>query len=271
MKWLRNKNKREFIHPQEQLRAEKLAHVGIELRLKRQEKGLSLEQVAAKTRIRRRLLQAIEEGKLDELPEPIYIQGLIKQYAEALGLNGTELASTFPTGDRRLSIKPVWTNLPAAQLQSIHLYLLYILVISLAVNTLSHLLSRSEIRANSNLIQEQLIVSPASQPEQLPPTQLEKVNPVSATPSNSNDSNKPVRIDVTLKAESWLRVVADGKTQFEGLLPQGTQRTWVAESQLKIIAGNAGGVLVTFNQEEAKQLGNPGEVQEVTFAANQQS
>jgi cytoskeletal protein RodZ len=269
MKWLR-KNKPEFIHPQEQLRAEKLAHIGIELRLKRQEKGLSLEQVAAKTRIRRRLLQAIEEGKLDELPEPIYIQGLIKQYAQALGLNGTELANTFPTGDRRLSIKPVWTNLPAAQLQSIHLYLLYILVISFAVNTLSHLLSRSEIRANSNLIQEEPI-APASQPDQLPPTQLEKVKPVSATPSNSNDSNKQVRIDVTLKAESWLRVVADGKTQFEGLLPQGTQRTWVAQSQLKIIAGNAGGVLVTFNQEEAKQLGNPGEVQEVTFAANQQS
>jgi hypothetical protein len=73
---------------------------------------------------------------------------------------------------------------------------------------------------------------------------------------------------VTLKAESWVRVVADGKKQFEGLLPQGTQRTWVAKEQLTVRVGNAGGVLVNFNQEQAKLLGQPGQVQEVTFAAD---
>lgn len=70
-----------------------------------------------------------------------------------------------------------------------------------------------------------------------------------------------------MKAQSWIRVVADGKTQFEGVLPAGTQRIWIAQ-QLTVRASNAGAVLITFNQEETEQMGALGEVQEITFAAN---
>jgi cytoskeletal protein RodZ len=253
----------------EQHRDENLAELGNQLRLKRQAQALSLTEVAAKTRIQLRLLQAIESGDLEELPEPIYIQGFIKIYADALGLNGTELANSFPTGDRRLSIKPVWQRLPTAQLRPIHLYLIYIFVIICAVNALSQMLSRPEPQVSSQLAQEPL-VSSSSKRQQILPHQSE-LKSVSATPSSNNKISKPVQIEVNLKAESWIRVVADGTPLFEGLLPQGTQRTWVAQEQLTVRAGNAGGVLVTFNHEKAKQLGNLGEVQEVTFAANSRS
>lgn len=255
----------------EQHRDENLAELGRQLRLKRQEQALSLENVAAKTRIQQRMLQAIEEGELDELPEPIYIQGFIKQYADALGLNGVELANSFPTGDRRLKIKPIWQRLPAAQLRPIHLYLLYIFVIICAVNALSQILSRSELQASSSQFQtqEQLISSISKSPALA--KQPKELKPVSATSSNNTEISKKLQIGVTLKAQSWIRVVADGNLQFEGLLPEGTQRNWIAQEELTVRAGNAGGVLVTFNQEKAKQLGNPGEVQEVTFAANAKS
>ena len=269
MKWGRKKNKREFISTSEQ-RAEKLAQIGAQLRLKRQEQALSLETVAAKTRIQQRLLQAIEEGQLDELPEPVYIQSFIKQYADALGLNGLELSSTFPTGYSRLLHKPSWKRLPAAQLRPIHLYLIYIFVIVCAVNALSHMLSRPELQASSSQTQDKPFVPSASKRDQVLPDS-EKLKSVSATPSAATEVSKAVQINVTLKAESWIRVVADGKTQFEGILPAGTQRTWVAQEQLTVRAGNAGGVLVNFNQQQAKQMGNPGQVQEVTFAANSRS
>ncbi len=73
---------------------------------------------------------------------------------------------------------------------------------------------------------------------------------------------------MTVKTESWIRVIADGKQLFEGLLPQGTQRTWVANERLTMRVGNAGGVLVSHNQEEAKPLGQLGQVEEITFGAN---
>lgn len=260
MKWW--KKQHELLPLNEQQRAEKLAQVGYTLRLKRQEKKLSLEQVAAQTHIQQRFLQAIEAGEPDRLPEPIYIQSFVKQYAEALGLDGTELASSFPIDDyRQVGMKPIGI-IPAAQFQTTHLYLLYILVIVCTVSTLSHLLSRSEIQLSS---QQQPSAS-TDKREQTPPS--EKLKPVSATPNAVSKINRSVQVGVTLKAESWIRVVADGKKQFEGLLPQGTQRTWVAKEQLTVRVGNAGGVLVNFNQEQAKPLGQPGQVQEVTFGAD---
>lgn len=263
------KKQHELLPFNEQQRAEKLAQVGSTLRLKRQEKKLSLEQLAAQTRIQQRFLQAIEAGELDQLPEPIYIQSFIKQYAEALGLDGLQLASSFPIDNHRqqLGMKPIGTSLPAAQFQATHLYLLYILVIVCTVSTLSHLLSRSEMQLSSQM-QQQPSVSSTNKPDEITPLHAEKLQPVSATPNAASKINKPVQVGVTLKAESWVRVVADGKKQFEGLLPQGTQRTWVAKEQLTVRVGNAGGVLVNFNQEQAKPLGQPGQVQEVTFAAD---
>jgi hypothetical protein len=77
-----------------------------------------------------------------------------------------------------------------------------------------------------------------------------------------------VQIGVTLKEKSWIRVVADGKVQYEGELPQGSQRTWIAQGELTVKAGNAGGVLVSVNKQQAKQLGEPGKVKQVTIAAN---
>lgn len=249
-----------------QHRDENLAELGKQLRLKRQAQALSLAEVAAITRIQLRLLQAIESGDLEELPEPIYIQGFIKIYADALGLNGAELANSFPTGDRRLTIKPVWQSLPTAQLRPIHLYLIYIFVIICAVNALSQMLSRPDPQVSSQALAQEPLGSSGSKREQILPHRSESKS-VGATSSSNNKISKPVQIEVNLKAESWIRVVADGTPLFEGLLPQGTQRTWVAQERLTVRAGNAGSVLVTFNQK-TKQLGNLGEVQEVTFAAN---
>lgn len=267
MKWWSQQDRSQLASLPEQPTA-KLAEIGTQLRLKRQEQGLSLEEVAAKTRIRRQLLQALELAQLEELPEPIYIRSFIRQYADMLGLDGLELSNSFPMSDRRLSIKPVWMRLPAAQLRPIHLYLLYILVIVFTVNTLSQMLSHSNLQVNRSQTQEQPAFTATVKPNQDSPKPADEVKSVSATRNTAKKSKQPIEVDVTLKAESWIRVVADGKKVYEGLLAAGTQRTWVAQEQLTVKVGNAGGVMVTFNEEEAKPLGNPGEVQEVTFAAN---
>jgi cytoskeletal protein RodZ len=253
----------------QQEQVEKLKELGSRLRQLRTEQSLPLEEVAARTRIQARLLNAIEEGRLDQLPEPVYIKGFIKRFADALGLNGAEFASDFPTGSAIQFIKPSWRHLPAAQLRPIHLYLIYICLVIGAVSGLSLLVSRSATQVyeiEESLQQaQQLPIPNNSQPtksqQNTEPLKLAKV-------TQSIGDGKSVQVGITLKAQSWIRVVADGKTEFEGVLPEGTQRTWVANQKLIVRAGNAGGVMVEFNDESVKQLGAPGEVQEVTFAAN---
>lgn len=252
-----------------QEQVEKLEELGSRLRQFRTEQSIPLEEVAAQTRIQARLLNAIEEGKLDQLPEPVYIKGFIKRFAEALGLNGAEFASAFPTGSGFQVLKPSWRHLPAAQLRPVHLYLIYVFLVIGSVNGLSYLVSRSAtqgIKPEDSPPQVQQGPEPSKSvnknPQQkLAPSQF-------AVVTQRPQDGKPVQVGVTLKSQSWIRVVADGKTEFEGVLPEGTQRTWVADKKLIVRAGNAGGVLVEFNDQTAKEMGAPGKVEELTFAAN---
>ncbi|MBD2306136.1 helix-turn-helix domain-containing protein [Chroococcidiopsis sp. FACHB-1243] len=244
----------------EQQRAEKLAQIGATLRRRREDKQISLERIESTTRIRQSFLRAIEAGNIDKLPEPVYIRGFIKQYAEALDLDGTELANSFPLEDYRQSLKPVGVSLPPAQLHTSHLYAIYILLIIGAVSILSQTLSNSDFQIGQNTqSQPPLPVANVAKPKA-----SATVKPV----ANLKKQTKPVEVDITVKDKSWIRVTADGKKEFEGELSPGTQRKWVANEQLKLEVGNAGGVLVTYNQEEAKLLGQLGQVQRVTFRAN---
>jgi cytoskeletal protein RodZ len=65
--------------------------VGERLRAAREEKGLSLEDIAAQTRIPQRHLESLETADWDKLPAPTYTTGFAKSYASAVGLDRTEI------------------------------------------------------------------------------------------------------------------------------------------------------------------------------------
>src|SRR4029453_13742624 len=69
--------------------------VGERLRAAREEKGLSLEDVAAQTRIPRRHLEAIEAAEWDRLPAPTYTIGFARSNPSFGGLDPTEVADQF--------------------------------------------------------------------------------------------------------------------------------------------------------------------------------
>lgn len=263
---------------QEQI--DKLKDIGSRLRQFRQAQSLSLEDVASKTRVQARLLKAIEEGRIDILPEPVYVQGFIKRFADAIGLDGEDLASEYPTWPSIFFIKPSWLSLPSAQLRPVHLYFGYILLVFLAVNALSAIVNKSAIQVSNADISEPKLDQPVVKRNQLHaslPDRLHLNHSSSSKPaeisqamvvSENKTNTEPVRVGVTVKAESWMQVIVDGKKEFEGTLQQGDQRTWVAKEQLTVLAGNAGGVLIAFNDQEPKELGEPNKAQKVTFEAD---
>ena len=65
--------------------------VGERLRVAREAKKLSLEDIAAQTRIPQRHLESIETADWDALPAPTYTTGFAKSYASAVGLDRTEI------------------------------------------------------------------------------------------------------------------------------------------------------------------------------------
>lgn len=258
--------------------AEKLAEIGSYLQQVRQEKSLSLEAVAAKTMIRQSILEAIEAGQSDFLPEPIYTQGFIRRFAETLGLDGQAIAQQFPA----LTLGPMVEQpqaskkiiLPSFQFRPIHLYLLYVVLVVGAIAALSYFLKPT---SQSNGVQPQASPSP-SPPVANSPSPTLPASPSPATPQASSPTpvapspppspvTEPVKVSVDITQDAWLEVLADGKVVYEGILVSGDNKTWTAKEKIVLRTGNAGAVVVSLNNNPAQAMGQFGAIEEKIYAA----
>src|ERR1051326_1769239 len=80
-----------------------MADFGINFKKARESKGLTLEQIAAKTKIGTRFLEAIEKDEFQRLPGGIFSRGFVRAYAESLGLDADEAVANF---DRLSNYRP---------------------------------------------------------------------------------------------------------------------------------------------------------------------
>jgi len=66
-----------------------MIHFGEELRLERERRGISLETIAATTKVATRHLHSLEENQFDLLPGGVFNKGIVRDYARAVGLDET--------------------------------------------------------------------------------------------------------------------------------------------------------------------------------------
>jgi len=72
-----------------------MKELGQFLKEKREEKGVSLEEVSVATKIGVRVLQSIEDGDLSKLPPKAFVRGFIQSYAKYLNLDVKEILDKF--------------------------------------------------------------------------------------------------------------------------------------------------------------------------------
>lgn len=72
-----------------------ITRTGDRLRLAREAAGLSLADVATRTRITQRHLEAIEKSEFSELPGRTYVTGFARAYARAIDLPEAEIAASI--------------------------------------------------------------------------------------------------------------------------------------------------------------------------------
>ncbi|MCL0312352.1 DUF4115 domain-containing protein [Apilactobacillus sp. TMW 2.2459] len=70
-------------------------NIGQTLKKAREDKNLTIDDLQKNTKIQKRYLVAIEENNFDELPGDFYVRAFIKQFADAVGLNGFELLNSY--------------------------------------------------------------------------------------------------------------------------------------------------------------------------------
>lgn len=129
-----------------QEREDLLRKVGQELRQAREARSLSVLQLHRQTLVPLHQIEALEAGRIDELPEDVYIRGFIRRIGHALGLNGISMADSLPEPDPVKSVVPSWyhsVSVPGLQVNNIHLYLGYTALIAGAVGGLSWMSSNA--------------------------------------------------------------------------------------------------------------------------------
>ena len=99
--------------------------------------------------------------------------------------------------------------------------------------------------------------------------QQQQQQQAAAKPVEEKKQYTDVQVSAKFSERCWVSVKADGKTIFEGTIDEGTSKDWKAKKELKITAGNAAAVTLTYNGEDKGVLGGEGEVVEKTYALSE--
>jgi cytoskeleton protein RodZ len=185
--------------------------VGERLRAAREEKGLSLEEVAAQTRIPRRHLESLEQADWENLPAPTYTTGFAKAYASAVGLDRTDIGEQLRTemGGARAPTATTEVFEPADPARTMPRWLVLAAIAAvILVIVLMTWLSNRSLRDDGSASQP-AANAPASQ---APAAQTQ-------SPAAQPAASGPVVITAT--APAWLRVTDQGKTLRETTLQPG--------------------------------------------------
>ena len=72
-----------------------MKNIGLKLKDKREENGLSIEEVAEDLKMRPSQISSIEEGKTEDFKDVFYLKYFIRDYAKYLGLDSERILDEF--------------------------------------------------------------------------------------------------------------------------------------------------------------------------------
>lgn len=254
--------------------------IGQTLRRARIERGLALEDVAARTRINPRHLEAIEADNRAAIPGIFFYRSFARQYASFLSADTAAaiermLALEEPPGEAQphheilTALAAVPKSLPNRMPRTSNRPAITSVVLLLAA-----LLGTSGLYAWWNKARRvQTVAAPPvvkAAPQRETPVvvspavskQPELVTASAAPAANEGDS---VVLQIAATEPTWLSFSADGKRVFSGTLQIGESKIFQARENARMTVGNAGGLEVKLNGKPTGPLGPHAQVRNVVF------
>jgi transcriptional regulator with XRE-family HTH domain len=249
--------------------------LGERFRAAREQRGLTLSEVAEHIRIRSVYLSAIEEEHWSAIGAPVYIRGFLRTYARYLGLDPEEAVAEFnaaspseapaPSPGQARSGGPIIADYREPRSLAPLLWISGIVAVAL-VGFVIYLYfapprttqTMATAAASPGATAASLGQAPSGAVGSAPPSVAPAPSPtISGLPETRT-------LAIHLSAPSWLRVTVDGNVSIEGTFPAGTTKTFHGKSAL-VRVGNAGGVDITVDGKPVGKLGASGDVVEKSF------
>lgn len=260
-----------------------------QLRKARQKKGISLQQIAAKTRIDIKFLEAIDNGNFGFLPD-LYVKAFIRQYAKSVDLDENEtikkyediLAGKYIEYDEPKSLleqkietrteepeppkekqTPVFDSSPAVEKfktqpddlnRKLRLLIYAAGVILVGVIIYFSLSNRSSTIVVEEVPYEKILEETRNRYE------VKEEKKDSLADFVSSDSIALQFINTDSVDSAWVMVIHDDSFKEDFLLYPGSSKSVRAKDNLKFTLGNSGVILLKFDNQQLDFEGRKGSV-----------
>ncbi|MFZ5876322.1 MAG: helix-turn-helix domain-containing protein [Nitrospirota bacterium] len=267
--------------------------LGQYLRGQRNTRGVSLEEVSTRTRIRLRTLEALERDDYTSLPAEVTVKGFLRSYVRCLGLNEQDVmaryqqfaAEYFQVSHEAEAVKGVvepdrhhvlQQRLTLAGLGTAGVMIVVSAVVLWSPRaTPEHPTAiTSPLSSPPPVLVVPRVEDPVSDQPLVPspqaPTGTDGVaisSPPPAEPAKPQpaDAATVQRVVITANEPSWVQAFIDDTELKEALMQAGERVEWSAQQHVRLTVGNAGGVSVEFNGEPVPSLGANGKVRTVVL------
>lgn len=255
--------------------------IGDRLREARESRNVTLHQIAERTNISVRFLEALEKGQIDKLPGGIFTRGFVRSYASQVGLDPDETVKAFVAVHPQVRTDDDGDESQERSVVPTLLLALGVLVVLVAIGAgvywwMTRPASAASVAGapsapsppspalvNADLSTDAPTSAPPPQP--LPPP-VPGPSPAAAEAApaapveQAAASTMPLRLTVAPSGRCWVQVRADGRVLLAREVLVGERVDIEAAERLEIVAGDAGTFAYQLNGQTGRELGAAGRV-----------
>ncbi len=238
--------------------------IGNFLKERREAKGISLIEVEKDLKIRKKYLQALEEGNIDIIPGRTYIIGYLKNYSKYLGIDEENINQIIQTYS---NLEKQKIGLEKTKEENIYLkrkdrsvfekkrFFLPIKYVYLASFILIIFIGLLWINNSLKRAQDFPVPSPEIEteatltlPEENVETKTETLIEETLSPENALISKMPI-LKIIANDNTWVKVLSKDEIIFEGILFKGEEIFWQSDQSLNLITEYPAKIETYYNDE----------------------
>jgi cytoskeleton protein RodZ len=224
------------------------------LRLARDQKGLSLRQVADLTKLSVRAIELVEKDSLSRLPQGIYRRSIVRAVAREVGLNPDQVLNEFAA--LHPDDLPATPTVAVVEAKATTSFSKVVALVSAVLPVVAGIIYITLPMTRA------MISAPPKQSAQQRRAVRAEVIPVGGFSDAPVAAPRPVPVVVTLTISSrcQLRVLADGNEIVGRTMEQGETLPIELGDELVLLGDNASAVQFSINGQAGRLLGEPGDV-----------
>jgi cytoskeleton protein RodZ len=240
---------------------------GQALKHARESAGLTLEAIAARTKIGGRMLAAIEDGEFGRLPSQVFARMFVRQYLEFIGAAPEEWLPEFDAAWRRFAdssqTPSIGPSLPVKK-RRLGPWMIGLALVAAGVAAVLLVEKRQGQAPPETGEAPALAVAQPAPAGPSAPTPAPPLQPAPAAPP------PPTTLVVrALQAPCWVELRIAGERASSRLLVAGAAWEVAAGGRaIDLVLGDAGAVSVAYMGDVRNPAGRPGEVARIHFGGN---